>query len=305
MKNLLITFLSLITISLSAQSSEIHGNISENTGEPVFFANVILYSAADSSLVKLEYTDEEGSFIVSGLDEGKYYLHATYVGFPDYISETFELGSDDIYRVEPIVLSSEGLALDEVVVTAKKPLLEMKPDKVVLNVEGSINAAGSDALTLLRQSPGVVIDNNDNIFMLGKSGLQIYINNKPSQLSGSDLTEYLRSIPSSEIEAIEIITNPSSRYEAEGNAGIINIKMRRDKNLGMNTSINSGYSIGEKARYSSTVRSTYKSKKLHTTASLSGYTGENYNPFNIYREQVGIVFDQSGAFQKRHNNRPP
>ena len=131
-----------------------------------------------------------------------------------------------------------------VTISSQKPMVEVKADKMILNVEGTINATGNDALELLRKSPGVMIDKDDNISLAGKNGVQIYIDGKPSPLTGTDLSNFLKSLQSSQIESIEIITNPSAKYEAAGNAGIINIKLKKNKTFGTNGSINAGYNIG-------------------------------------------------------------
>src|SRR5205085_6128148 len=111
-------------------------------------------------------------------------------------------------------------SLQNVTVTAQKPMVEMKADKTILNVEGTINSTGSDALELLRKAPGVSVDKDENLSVAGKNGVQVYIDGRPTPLSGSDLSTYLKTIQSAQIEAIEIITNPSAKYEAAGNAGI-------------------------------------------------------------------------------------
>ncbi|NNF20503.1 MAG: TonB-dependent receptor [Saprospiraceae bacterium] len=293
MKNILILFCFLIPALSSGQNSEISGSVIDHNNLPVIYANVVLYSLIDSSIVKVEYSNETGNYSIKGISSGSYFIGTSYVGYPDAVSPGFDISDSDLITLDPIRFEPSSNELEEVTVTAKKPLLEMKPDKMILNVEGSINNSGSDAYTLLRQSPGVMIDNNDNIFMLGKSGLQIFIDGRPTQLNGSDLADFLKTIPSSEIESIEIITNPSSKYEAEGNAGIINIKLLRDKNLGANGSLNTTYSIGQKSRYNTTLRGTYKSKAWNTYGTVTGYKGADINPFNLYREQQGLSFDQA------------
>lgn len=295
MKKILIIFCFLMPAFASGQNSEISGSILDHNNLPVIYANVVLYSLIDSSVVKVEYSNETGNYSIKGVASGSYFIEASYVGYPDANSSSFSLSENETVALEPIEFEAASNELEEITVTARKPLLEMKPDKMILNVVGSINNSGSDAYTLLRQSPGVMIDNNDNIFMLGKSGLQIYIDGRPAQLSGSDLAEYLKTIPSSEIESIEIITNPSSKYEAEGNAGIINIKLLKDKNLGANGSLNTTYSLGEKSRYNTTLRGTYKSKAWNTYGSITGYKGADINLFNLHREQLGITFDQASV----------
>ncbi len=134
--------------------------------------------------------------------------------------------------------------MSNVTVTAKKPMVEVKADKTILNVEGTINATGSNALELLRKSPGVLLDKDDNISLAGKNGVQVYIDGRSTPLSGQDLANYLKTLQSSQIEAIELITNPSAKYDAAGNAGIINIRLVKNKSLGTNGSVNAGWNIG-------------------------------------------------------------
>src|SRR4029078_12247028 len=131
--------------------------------------------------------------------------------------------------VPALQLSKGSGNLKEVVVTTRKPAIEVRADKTILNVEGSINSVGQDALELLRKSPGVLVDKDDNLSLSGRNGVQVYIDGRPSPLTGSDLAAYLKSLQSSQIEAIEIISNPSAKYDAAGNAGIINIRLKKNK----------------------------------------------------------------------------
>ena len=290
--NYYLTFVFLLCFyGLSASS--IKGKVLSDTGEPVFYANVILFNSTDSLIIDLQYSEEDGSFIFSDLNEGNYWLECRYVGYPDIVLGEVSLSEDKELVLDDLVFDPPINELEEVVVKARKPMLELKPNKVVMNVEGSINSSGEDAFSLLRKAPGVLIDNNDNILMLGKAGVQIYIDGKPSPLNGTDLAEYLKSIPSSEIESIEIITQPSAKYDAQGNSGIINIKFRRDKNLGTSGNASISGRKGETEGLSGNLRLTNKTKKFNTFGSVSAYGGDNINPFALYREQSGLVFDQS------------
>ena len=125
-------------------------------------------------------------------------------------------------------------------------MVEVKADKTILNVEGTINAVGYDALELLRRSPGVMIDKDDNVSLAGKNGVQVFIDGKPSPLSGSDLANFLKSLQSAQIEAIEIITNPSARYDAEGTSGMINIVLKKNTTQGVNGSVSASYNYNFK-----------------------------------------------------------
>ena len=282
--------------SLLAQSENglLTGKVQDPDGNPVAFANVVLKLAKDSSLFKVEYTKEDGGFAIMQVPAGAYWLDVSYVGLPPYKSEIINLTSGQKLNMGTIGLEAGSTELSEVVVKAEKPLLEIKPDKMVLNVEGSINATGNNAMDLLRKSPGVVIDNNDNISMLGRTGVQIYIDGKPSPLSSNDLAAFLKTVQSTEIEAIEIITNPSSRYDAESTAGIINIKMKKDKRLGANANLNLGGSMGQVGQYNGSINGNFRNKNLNAFGNIGLYDGENRNYMGIYREQSGLVFDQNG-----------
>lgn len=305
------TVLSVLSMSFlcantyaNKETGKITGKVLGNEKEPLPFANVLLFTTKDSSLVKAEFTSDNGAFELTNIGAGTYWVNVTYVGLPDFNSEPFQLVSDQSLQLPDIQLVSKGVELSEVTVVARKPLVEVHPDKTVFNVEGSINATGSDAMELLRKAPGVVVDNNDNIMLSGKNGVRIYIDGKPSQLSTQDLAAYLKTLQSSDIESIEIITNPSAKYDAQGNAGIINIRMKKDKRLGANANVNLGYSVGEKQQYNGSLSGNYRNKLLNTFGSYSYYDGENINFMELYREQSGKFFDQrspSGGGWQSHN----
>lgn len=283
-----------LSLYLSAQSqgATLKGFIQDPEEQPVSYANVILHAAQDSSIVKVAYSDDAGVYRIRGLSAGEYWLTISYVGLPEYHTETFALQAGEIREIAPIRMQPPAEELSEVTVTAQRPMLEVKPDKTVFNVDGSVNASGNTALELLRKAPGIVIDNNENITMLGRSGVQVYIDGKPSPLNGADLANFLRSLNSSEIDAIELITNPSAKYDAAGNAGIINIRLKKDKNLGANGSLNLGGSQGIAARYNASVNGNYRNKKWNLFGNYSFNDGENPQDFNMYREQLGLVLDQ-------------
>ncbi|MCC6724455.1 MAG: TonB-dependent receptor, partial [Saprospiraceae bacterium] len=291
MKNCIET-LSLILISCFAtmafankDTGKITGKVIGSDGQTLPFATVMLFAEQDSALVKAEYTAEDGSFELLNIAAGRYRLNVSHVGLPEYNSEFFELATGQVMSLPTITLSAKGLELAQVTVSAKKPLVEVHPDKTVFNVEGSINATGNNAMDLLRKSPGVVVDNNDNIIMSGKGGVRVYIDGKPTQLSTDDLAAYLKTIQSTDIATIEIITNPSAKWDAEGNAGIINIRMKKDKKLGTNGNANLGYAVGRRETYDASISGNYRNKALNTFGSYSYNNGEWLENMALYREQ--------------------
>ncbi len=275
------------------QGAKINGKVEGPEGAALEFANVMLNAAADSSLVKVEITNTDGTFSMNSVPEGAYWVSVSYVGLPPSRTDVFQAKSGQQLDLPAIRMQDASVELSEVVVTAEKPMVEVRPDKMVFNIENTINASGSTAFELLRKAPGVVVDNNDNINLLGRAGVQVYIDGKPSPLSTADLAAFLKTVQSDEIEAIEVITNPSSKYDAEGNAGIINIRMKKDKRLGANANLNLGYSVGKVAQYNGTLSGNYRNRKLNAFGSYSHSEGENRNYMSLYRRQLGMFYDQN------------
>lgn len=295
-RGLVLALLSIAIMTNTAfagrNAGTVAGKVASEDGSPVQFANVLLFSVQDSTLFKAEYTHENGAFEMANIPAGSYWISISYVGMPDFKSNTFDVKAGETTQLTPIVMRASTVQLSEVTVVAVKPLVEVHADKTVFNVEGSINAEGNDALELLRKAPGLIVDNNENILMNGKSGIKVYIDGRPSHLSTQDLAAYLKTLQSSEIVNIEIITNPSSKYEAEGNAGIINIRLKKDKNLGANGRASVGYMRGRADRYNATFSGNYRNKTINTFGSYSYSDGKGWEYFNLYREQAGRSFDQ-------------
>lgn len=295
-----------LSLNLSAQSEKarIKGSIHDADDAPLAFANVILKLGQDSSIVKVGYTDDAGLFEIINIPEGSYWLTISFVGLPEKSTDVFEVSAGQRIDLPVMVLEANPEELEGVTITATRPLVEVKPDKTVFNVEGSVNAAGNTAFELLRKAPGVVIDNNENVTMLGRAGVQVYIDGKPSQLSGADLANFLKSMSSAEIDAIELISNPSAKYDAAGNAGIINIKLKKDMSLGANGSVNLGAASGRATVYNTSVNGNYRNQKINLFGNYSFNDGANVQTQNLYREQFGLVFDQKGKLnssRESHN----
>ena len=225
-------------------------------------ASVALFTLKDSSLTKVVITSNKGEFEMQGLKPGKYFLAVTSIGYKKGGSRGFELKEAQSYFLAPITLSIDHTKLTDVDVQSKRPMIEVTADKTVFNVEGSINATGSNAFELLQKSPGVTIDKDDNISLKGKNGVRIYIDGKISQSGGKDLSEFLRSINSADLEAIEMISNPSAKYDASGNAGIINLRLKKNKNFGTNGSISLGAGFAHSPKANSSFNINHRDKTI-------------------------------------------
>ena len=201
---------------------------------------------------------------------------------------------------EPIVMLIVATDLSEVKVVARKALIEVLPDKLVFNVESSLNATGSNALELLQKSPGVVIDRDDNVLLQGSSGVRVFINGKPSPLAARELAAYLRSLQSADIEAIEIITQPSARYDAAGGAGIINIRLKKARTADLGTSGSASLGLAQGRfypKFNGSLSVNHRTKRVNTFASYSQRTTRDWSFINLYREQAGQFFDQQSQIR--------
>lgn len=236
-----------------------------------------LVTAKDSSLVKAGITGRDGSAEMDNLRMGDYLLRVSGINYGAQYSQPFSLTPEQPGHVLPkMVLQARAAQLGGVTVTARKPFIQKLSDRIVVNVENSIVSAGSSAMDVLERSPGVLVDQNDNISLRGRSGLIIMIDGKPTAMSGSDLANYLKGLPSASIERIDIITNPSAKYDAAGNAGIIDIRMKKDQRLGTNGTITAGYGQGIYPKANAGTTFNYRNKKIN----LFG----NYN----YAYRVGL-----------------
>jgi len=287
--------LSLLCLCLGgwAQTASIQGQLQDDAEEAVAFANVALYFSADSTLAKVETSNEAGIFAIKGLAAGNYYLEATFVGFSNLYKTNIQLQNGQQLDLGVLKFTTSGVDLQEVSVTAQRAMVEIKPDRTVFNVQGTINSVGSDAISLLRKAPGVTVDNNDNVSVLGRSGVLVYVDGKRLPLSGQDLSNYLQNLPAEQIDRIDIISNPGARYEAEGNAGIIDIRLKKDKNLGANGSVNGTYSQGRYARKNFSANGNYRNKLFNTFATAGFGDGKVFNELEFQSYQNGLFLDET------------
>ncbi|MCP9763756.1 outer membrane beta-barrel family protein [Lacihabitans soyangensis] len=238
MKKLLqLTFALLATMNSFAQNSgSVTGVVLDEKNEILPFTNVLLLKAKDSTLAKAVTSDIEGKYLIENAPFNQYLLKISMVGYGEIYTPKFILNeANPNFKFEPIKLSLQTQMLKEVSVTAKKPFIEQQIDKTVVNVENSIVASGNTLLEILEKSPGVVVDRQNNALKLkNKDGVMVMIDGRRNFLSNEALIQFLSNLNSEQVASIEIITNPSSKYDAQGNSGIINIKLKKNLSFGTN-----------------------------------------------------------------------
>lgn len=291
----------LVPISAFAQSGTVMGRLLDDQSEPVAFANVLLHAAEDNVLVKAHVTDEAGRFHFEGIATGNYTLHASYVGLATLVLPAFSLEEGATYNLGDQVMTTSGIVLQQAEVKADRAIVEVKPDRISFNIQGTINATGQDALALLRKAPGVQVDNNDNLSVLGRSGVMIYIDGRRLPLGGAELANYLGNLQAEQIDRIDIITNPGAKYDAQGNAGIIDIRLKKDQNTGGNGSINANYAQGRYYRSSLGGNGNYRNKIINVFGSALTFSNRGFNTIDFNSTQNQLSLDEINRMNNRMN----
>ncbi len=230
-------------------AQQITGSLHDADGQPIYTANVLLLASTDSSLVNGRLTEPDGHFTFDNVANGSYLLSFSMLGFETVIINNLTVDeSHPLIDLKTTTLRENAALLAEVSVVAKRPFLEQKIDRLVINVEGSITAAGGTALEVLERSPGVIVNRQNNaISVAGKDGVVVMINGKINRMPAEAVVQLLAGMPSSNIEKIELITTPPANFDAEGNAGYINIVMKQSGGQGLNGSfsLSGGYGKGD------------------------------------------------------------
>jgi len=271
-------------------SAKVSGQVVDETGKGAPFASVALLKVKDSSLVKGAITSENGNYTFEHINSGNYIIRATVIGYAKAYSQKLTITAGADVTVPVIKLNSTSKALKAVEITGTKPLIERKLDRMVMNVENSVLAAGNDAMEILERAPGVTVDKDDNISVKGKQGVTVMINDKPTHLSAAQLATLLHSTDGSTIQSIEIITNPSAKYDAAGTSGIINIVLKKNNSVGTNGTITATGGHGAYPKGSATVSVNHKQGDLNFYGSYN--IGGRQNSNDIY---IDRLIDTSGT----------
>lgn len=293
MKSILIALIIMIGATVNSIAQTIEGKVETLSGSPIADANVSLKKESDSSIVKMAVTNATGKYLFENIASGNYFIEVSNVGFKTSTSKVTVNGKA-VVDVETIYLESQATEMNAVVVRAQRRPIEAKADKLIMNVDGTINSVGDDALELLRKAPSVNVDKDDNISISGKSGVQIYIDGKRTPMTAKDLANYLKTIQSSNIDQIEIINNPSAKYDAAGTAGIINIKLKKNSNFGTSGSVNAGWGLGRGQRYTGGGSLNYRNNNWNLFSNLSYYNIKNPQTQDIDRFIGDSSFSQIG-----------
>jgi Outer membrane protein beta-barrel family/CarboxypepD_reg-like domain/TonB-dependent Receptor Plug Domain len=284
---------------------KLQGQVLDTSKKGASFVSVMLLNPKDSTMVKGNVSDVDGYYMLSDVPVNKTYLLSVLaVGFKRSY-QTLEVGNKEI-NIPTIMLETELKKLNEVQVVAKKPLIERSGDKMIMNVEASPVTAGLNGLELLEKVPGVTVNRNtETIKLKGKSGILVMIDDRPTYLSEEQLATYLKSLKSDEIEKIEVITNPSARYDASGSTGIINIKTKKGKNFGTNyiLDVGLGYSsYNDYGNYPKNSQGLTVNSRREKSALFFNISRNETNWFNSEQENQKLFSATNELLETRNNN---
>jgi len=272
----------------NSQKGSIQGFVKDALGKPIPGASLTLRKSTDTGRYVKNITggstqsDDKGAFTLR-VSEGNYSLTASFIGLNNLEVPGIIVKGDQTLKIPDLILSEKSIGLKGVNVIAKKPFIERKVDKTVLNVEADILATGENALEVLKKAPGVTLDKDDHISLQGKQGVTIMLDGKLTYLSIDALTNLLKNMPASSIETIEIITQPSAKYDASGNSGIINIKTKKLKKAGLNGIITSGLAHGVYYRLNESINLNYKTGNWNIFANYDYSWNRNQNHLLLNR----------------------
>ncbi len=295
-----------------SSGSVIHGTVLEANEAPLPFANVLILRSADSTLVKGSVTDLEGKYIFETVPAGRYIIAVSMLGYAKAYSESFNLQDQETKNIGVITLTENTALLNEVVVVEQKALFEQKIDRMVVNVANSVTSAGSNALEVLERSPGVTVDRlNGSISMAGKSGVVVMINGKISRMSSDAVVQMLEGMNADNIEKLELITTPPANFDAEGNAGFINVVLKQNTDQGLNGSfaLNAGY--GNYEKFGGSINLNYRKNKVNLYGDYSYSYNRSVQKFTNYREvlfqgvptAINSLSDRDPTLTQNHNLR--
>ncbi|RYY14393.1 MAG: TonB-dependent receptor, partial [Chitinophagaceae bacterium] len=302
MKNVILCMAFLFSASVSF-SQTITGFVKDNRALPLAGATVRLVRQDDSLRVQTIGTSTEGQFVFANLQPGFFKLSIEMIGHETYQTKLQLDSAQKLLQLPTIVLQPAGAKeLGAVVVRSKKPLLEHSIDKTTVNVDAMISSAASNVLEVLSRTPGVTVDNNGSISLNGKSGVLVLIDGRQTYMSASDLAVYLKSIPGASLDKIELIDNPSARYDAAGNA-IINLQLKKNRAGGLTGGFSAGYSQGKYGRQNYSLNLNYYSKKITVFTNIGVNADKTYSEDIYQRRYFTAAGDLSSTVALDNNQR--
>lgn len=297
-------------VSLGQYIGKVSGVIKDQNDVTIEAATVTLLRIQDSAIVKIAVSNKKGQYEFENIRAGNYLVSVSAVGYSVLRTNPFEISeTSSQLEIPTINLTATGKTLGTVTVTARRPMIENKIDKTVVNVEAFITNSGGTALDVLEKSPGISVDRDGNVSLKGKQGVIILIDGKQTFLGGQDLANYLRNMPSNQLDQVEIMSQPSAKFDASGNSGVINIRTKKNKSSGFNGTVNLNYQQGVYPKSPNSININYRKNKVNLFSSYSYSYWQGFSDLTILRkfktkDDLTETFDQAShqSFNSRNQN---
>ncbi|TCC96098.1 outer membrane beta-barrel family protein [Pedobacter hiemivivus] len=311
---ILFTILFTILFSLSNANAqginltgEIAGKVLDEKQAAFPYASVSLLNAKDSTLVKGTLSNDSGNYLLTNIKQGAYLIAIYVVGYKKAYKGPYAItATNQSHKLDATQLNQDSKQLKGVEILRQKPLIERMIDKTVINVENSTLTTGNSALDILEKLPGVTVDKDGKVSLKGKQGVNIMLDGKPTYLSSEQLANLLRTTEGSAIQSIELIPNPSAKYDAAGNSGIINIKLKKNQNYGTNGSVDAGLGYGKYYKASGGLTLNHREKKFNVFGNFYYGRNKRYSGTDIMRTNNTATnktyFDQTNYNLRIRNN---
>ena len=311
-------------------SGKISGSLFDaQTNQIIEYGNIVLYNHQDSVMVTGTITKKEGNFILENVQQGRYFLKISFIGYSTKIIDSIRVNpkSPEV-KLGRILLDEESIELCSVIVTGEKETIINNLDKKIINVEKDLTSTGGSAVDVVQNIPSVTVDLDGNISFRGNQNVTILVDGKPSAMIGASNSDILNSIPASSIESIELVTNPSARYDPDGTSGIMNIILKKRIDGGLNGSMSANVGTGDK--YNGSINLNYRTpyfnffsafdsriarndnesnslrtSEIQNSTSYLSQTGSGYNDHSSYNANAGLdyLYDDFNTFTFTYNYR--
>lgn len=304
---LFLCFLSILSVKAQT-TGQINGKVIDEKHTAVMYGAVSLIRAIDSVQVKSAITTEKGEFKFLNLAEGTYFIAVEWMGYQKNLNGPFKISTENqLLSIPKIFILPATKQLNTVSIVGQKPLIERKNNVLIMNVANSTLAAGSTALEILSKAPGVSIDHDGNISLRGKPDVNVMIDGKLTHLPATQLANLLRTTDGNSVQTIEFMTNPSSKYDAAGTGGLINIKLKKNTNYGTNGTLTAGGGYGNYYKSSAGVSLNQRNKNINLFGNYNFSNTKAYEDLDIKRSTSSsndrTYFDQQGRdISLRKNN---
>lgn len=269
-----VCFLLVTVFTAQAQQGEVSGRVFNEEQEPLANVSIYLLTAKVGALIKTEVTDEQGRYVMKNVLNGEFIVQASSVGYETFKSSTIQVTGQSIV-LDDMILKPESQTIDAVTVEGQVPLVQQRDGKLVLNVENSTLAAGNTAFEVVQRAPGVSVDKDENLQLMGQSGINVTIDGRQTYMSGEQLATFLKSMNGDQIKSVEVGTTRSAKDDAEGAVGTINIVLKKNRLEGFNGSFLASAAYGQRFRGNSSLSLNYK-KNNTTIFGSYGYTENNH-----------------------------